>query len=274
MTRASGLTALAADWPLALFTALAGTGAGLLLAPLAALATGRPPTAAAPLAAPALVLLTAGLAVSLAHLGRPPRATWAARRLGRSRLSAEIVLAVATLAAAGAATAWPASRATALAASLSALLFLLSLGVVYALPGQHAWRGPAAVGPLSTALPLAVLAFAAIEGTAAGAWRAGAATLLAADLALFAWRARRLDSTPFGHQPAHPAAFARRRALLALRVILVNLAPALLALAGHPLAAAMTLAAGIAGDRASFYALAVRHTTEGEIDAVEDAITT
>ncbi len=274
MTRASGRTASSADWPLALFTALAGTGAGLLLAPLASLAAGRPATAAAPLARPALALLAVGLAVSLTHLGRPLRAALAARRAGRSRLSAEVVLALATLAAAGAEVAWPASRAIALGGSLSAVLFLLSLGAVYALPGQHAWRGPAAVAPLSTALPLAVLAFAAGDAAPTGAWRAAAATLLAADLALFAWRARRLASPPFGHRPAHPAAFARRRAVLALRVGLVNVAPALLALAGQPLAATTTLAAGIACDRASFYGLAVRHTTEGEIEAVEDAITT
>lgn len=274
MSRSRHDIGLGADWPLALFTGLAGAGAALLLAPFASFAAGHGLAAAAPLAWQGLALVGAGLAVSLSHLGRPLRAPLAARHLGQSRLSAEVVLALATAGAGAAVLAWPSSPAAALVSAASASLFLLSLGLVYALPGQHAWGGPSVAIPLSMALPLAVLGFATVDTELAGPWRVTVAALLGADLALFAWRARRLGPVPFGHTPAHPGLFARRRVLLAARVALVTFAPLWLTLSGHPFAAAATLAAGMLVDRVGFYALAVRHTTEGEIEAIENTITT
>lgn len=272
MSRARRAAGPGGDWPLALFTALAGVGAGLMLAPLASLAAGRGLTAAAPLAWRGLFLVAAGLGVSLAHLGRPLRALRAARNVGQSRLSAEIVLALVTLAAAAASVALPSSAVTAAITALSAAAFLVSLGLVYALPGQRAWRGPAVASPLSMALPLAVLAFAALGAEPRGSWRASAAVLLAIDLALFAWRARRLTSMPSGYRPVHPEPFRHRGVLLGLRFSLVTLGPLLFAARGRPFPAMTALALGILVDRAGFYALAVRHTTEADLAAAEDVI--
>ena len=262
---------LVAHWPLALFTWLAGVGAGLILTPLAALAAAGPISATRPLIWPGVLLLAAGLAVSLAHLGHPFRAPRAAVNLGRSRLSAEIVLALATAAGGAAALALPSWPLAAAAAGLLAAAFLVSLGLVYALPGQHAWRGPAAASPLSAALPLAALAFAALDGSG-DTWRAVAPALLGAALALFAGRVRRLASMPPGHGPAHPALFRHRGLLLGLRFALVTLVPLLLTLSGWLLAAAAALAVGILADRVGFYALAVRHTMETGIADAEDAL--
>jgi hypothetical protein len=269
MSRVSRALAPGNDWPLALFTAMAIAGTGLLLGPFSSLAAGRALPSATPLASGGLLLLAAGLAVSLAHLGRPLRAPRAVRNVGRSRLSAEIVMALATLAAAAAQIARPSSPLATSVLAVSAAGFLVSLGLVYALPGQRAWRAPAAVTPLAMALPLAVLASAALEGGSAS-WRPTVMVLLCADLGLFSWRVRRLSSIPFGCRPTRPAAFRRRGLVLGLRFTLVTLAPLLLSLAGHPFPAAAALALGILVDRAGFYALAVRHTTEGEIEAVED----
>ena len=265
--RAAGL---GEDWPLAAFTALAVAGGGLVLSPLAALAGGVAPSLTAPLLLGGALALAAGLSVSLAHLGRPLRAARAVRQAGSSRLSAEALLALAALAAAVPALVLR-SPAAAFAAAALAAAFLVSLGLVYALPGQYAWRGAVRGTPLSMGASLALLSLAAVAGDA-GTWRAAAVIALSADLVLFLFRVRRLATMPPWCAPAHPARFARRATLLLLRAALVDAVPLLLVLAGVPLAAAVVLAAGILVDRVQFYALAVRWTTESEIDHAEESI--
>jgi DMSO reductase anchor subunit len=273
MSRATKAARWAADdWPLVLFTAMATIGAGLVLTPIGALAVRSGTAAAVSLAGGGALLMALALAVSLAHLGRPLRAARAAANLGQSRLSAEIAFALATVAAASISFAWPALPGAGIVAGLLACGLLVSLGLVYALPNQPAWRGPAAASPLAMALPLAVFALAARGGNPLGAWQPVVAVLLAADLGLFAWRALRLSATPPWCEPTQPEWFRHRAVLLALRVTLVTLVPLLFALAGRPLAAAIALAFGILVDRVNFYALAVRRTTESEIAAAEAAI--
>ncbi|MBP7569528.1 MAG: dimethyl sulfoxide reductase anchor subunit [Acidobacteria bacterium] len=261
------------DWPLVVFTSMAIIGAGLVLTPIAALAGGSGAAAAVRLAGAGAALIAAALAVSLAHLGRPLRAARAAANLRQSRLSAEVLFALATLAAALISFAWPALLPGAsMVAGLLAGELLVSLGLVYALPNQPAWRGPAAASPMTMALPLAVLALAARGGEPFGPWRPVVAVLLAADLGLFAWRALRLFSIPSWCEPAYSRRFRHRAVLLALRFTLVTLMPLFFALVARPLAATVALAFGILADRAGFYALAVRQTPEAEIAAAEAAI--
>ncbi|HOH28864.1 MAG TPA: hypothetical protein PLC40_04235, partial [Candidatus Hydrogenedentes bacterium] len=224
-------------------------GAGLVLTPIAALAGGSGAAAAVRLAGAGAALIAAALAVSLAHLGRPLRAARAAANLRQSRLSAEVLFALATLAAALISFAWPALLPGAsMVAGLLAGELLVSLGLVYALPNQPAWRGPAAASPMTMALPLAVLALAARGGEPFGAWRPVVAVLLAADLGLFAWRALRLFSIPSWCEPAYSRRFRHRAVLLALRFTLVTLMPLFFALVARPLAATVALAFGILAD--------------------------
>ena len=116
------------EWPLVIFTTLGVTGAGLLATPLLA-------WAAAGTSAPATVslrwgaaLLALGLAVSLAHLGRPLGAPRAVSGLGRSLLSAEVVAAtLATIVGATAAFLPFVSPVLDLAAAATAIVFLVTV---------------------------------------------------------------------------------------------------------------------------------------------------
>ena len=144
------------DWPLVVFTTLAILGAGLLTSPLFAARVG--PSAAAPLLLPGVALLAAGLVVSLAHLGQPQRAALALARVGRSRLSNEILLAGATLAGGVLAIVFPDLSAI---TAFFAGAFLVALGLVYNLPGQLAWRGSLVASPLVLGAGFGALALAA-----------------------------------------------------------------------------------------------------------------
>jgi anaerobic dimethyl sulfoxide reductase subunit C len=125
------------EWPLVVFTTLAVMGAGLLTAPLIAAIVGPSAAAASPVVLAGTALLAAGLLVSLAHLGQPQRSPMALARVGRSRLSNEVLLASATLAAGIVAVVLPyVSPVTTLLPSFCAVAFLVSLGRVYALSGQ------------------------------------------------------------------------------------------------------------------------------------------
>ncbi|HEY3384358.1 MAG TPA: DmsC/YnfH family molybdoenzyme membrane anchor subunit [Vicinamibacterales bacterium] len=261
------------EWPLVVFTTLAIVGAGLLATPLlAALAAGTPAPAFAALPWGAL-LLGAGLVVSLAHLGRPLRAPLAARRLGRSRLSAEIVLASLTLIVGIVAASLPyVSPLLDLSAAVLALAFLASLGLVYNLPGQQTWRGAVVWMPLS-----AGIGFGAV--TLCGMWDGAivtvggiAAIVLAADTVLFILRRFALvwSSTPI--VPVDAALFANRQWLLAARFTLVDILPGLLLFADLPRGAAGLLAVGILLDRLMFYGFASQQTTEREIAQAEAMI--
>ncbi len=258
------------EWPLVVFTTLAITGAGLLTAPLlgwAIAGTPAPATGTMPWGA---LLLGAGLAVSLGHLGRPLRAPLATLGLGRSRLSAEVVAAAVALAVGGVAAAMPyVSPVLDTAAALSAAAFLATLGLVYSLPGQQTWRGAVVWMPLTSGVGFGAVSLAAIWGEAVTAIGAVAAVALAADTGLLILRrlALVLPATPL--RPRYPALFAGRDVLLAARFALVDIVPGVCLFAGLPKSAAGILALGILVDRLSFYGLACQQTTESAVDRIE-----
>jgi DMSO reductase anchor subunit len=258
------------EWPLVAFTTLAIMGAGLLATPLVAwLAAGSTAPAAGAVRL-GVLLLGAGLAVSTAHLGRPFRAPLAMVGIGRSRLSAEVVVAGIALLL-GVVTAMLAQAAPVLGVTTAAaaLAFLVALGLVYSLPGQQTWRGAAAWMPLSGGLLFSAIALAVTReeiGTAPGA---ATAVLLACDTALLVLRYRSLERPQERLAPSHPQIFARRRPMLAARFLLVDILPACGLLAGVPSIAAGLLGLGILVDRVTFYGFASQHTTEAEVERVE-----
>lgn len=261
------------EWPLVVFATLAIMGAGLLTTPLIAwLAAGTPAPAAGAVRWGAL-LLGAGLLVSLAHLGRPLRAPLAPRGIGRSRLSAEIVVAGLALALGIVTAMLPyVSPVLDLATAAAAIAFLATLGLVYSLPGQQTWRGAVVWMPLSSGLGFSAVALAGIWGEAVVAIGAVAAVALAADTALLIVRRLSLAWPRTELAPRYPTLFARRQWLLAARFALVDILPGCSLLAGLPKGAAGLLALGILVDRLGFYGFASQRTTEAEVERVEGLI--
>lgn len=259
-------------WPLVVFTTLAILGAGLLAAPLLALLVEPTSLAATRLRLPGVLLLAAGVVVSLAHLGRVRRAPLALAGIGRSRLSAEVALAGLTILASLAALALPLVLATiTLVPSAFAIAFLVALGLVYSVPGQHTWRGAVVLSPLILGLGTATVALAGQWEAPGKAFASVALASVAADLAVALLRLETFRHAR-GAAPVYREWFGHRFALLAVRVVLVDvLAPACL-LARFPKAAGGALGLGILVDRLAFYLLAARHTTESEIASAEDAI--
>ena len=275
------------EWPLVAFSSLAVAGAGTLAVGALVSAAGRPASALgarlageAPLAT-GLVLLGLGLAVSVIHLGRPLRAGLALSRIGASPLSNEVAAVGLTMALAVAALAAPDPTGVALAVryalAFAAALLLVTIGLVYRLGGQRSWRGAAVLAP-----PVAGLAFGAVAGELIAPSLGGplaalqpltrldaAIALIALDFAVTCrrWRLLRRPASPL--EAVHPAAFARRHVLFAVRVLLFDAAPLLLLAAGAAGAAVGAMAAGLVVDRAAFYGLALRRTTEAEVASAE-----
>ncbi len=263
------------EWPLVVFTTLAIMGAGLLATPLFAWAIAGTPAPAAGALPWGTLLLGAGLAVSLAHLGRPLRAPLAPLGLGRSRLSAEIVCAgVALFFGAAAAVFHYVSPVLDIAAALAPSRSCVTLGLVYSLPGQLTWRGAVVGMPLSSGLGFGAVSLAGLWGDAVVAVGALAAVALAVDTGLLILRRSALVFPRRPLSPRYPAIFARRQVLLAARFLLVDILPGICLLAGLPAAAAGLLALGILVDRLSFYGLACQHTTEAEVARVESLLAT
>jgi DMSO reductase anchor subunit len=258
------------EWPLVVFSALGIMGAGLLTAPLPAwLAVGTPAPAAGVLPW-GVLLLGAGLVVSLAHLGRPRRAPLAALGVGRSRLSAEIALAGLTLAVGGVTSVLAyVSPALDIVTATSAVAFLAALGLVYSLPAQPAWRGAVVWTPLSSALGFGTVSLAGLWGGALVAVGPVAAVVLAADTGLLLLRRAALTYGGRSLAPRHPHLFARRDLVLGARFLLVDVLPGACLFAGLPKGAAAVLALGILVDRIAFYGLACQLTTEAEVARVE-----
>ena len=258
------------EWPLVVFTTLAITGAGLLATPLVAWVAAGSTAPAAGAVRWGVLLLGAGLAVSTAHLGRPFRAPLASLGIGRSPLSAEIVVAGITLLL-GIVTAVvrDAPPALGFTTAVAALAFLVTLGLVYALPGQQTWRGASAWMPLSGGLLFSPIALAVTREEIGTALGAATAVLLACDTALLVLRYRSLERPQERLTPSHPQIFARRRPMLAARFLLVDILPACGLLAGLPSIAAGLLGLGILLDRLGFYGFASQHTTEAEVGGVE-----
>ncbi len=267
------------EWPLVVFTALAIPSAGMVAArPLGP--APNPWTPADGYTAAALLFLAVGLAVSLTHLGRPLRAPLALPRAGRNALGTEVLLAILVLALSGL-TLLPAVGASsrlvlAWAAGACAALLLGVIGLVYFLRGQRPWRTSVVAAPLTLGLAFGMsslaikappgpdLQFGSYAGYLVGV------LLLDAIVAGTAWIRHLTAST--GFLPAHPAIFAQRRTLIALRLLMVNVVPAALVLAGTPFAAVVVLFGGVCVDRFAFYGTVCAQTTEAEIARVEEFI--
>ena len=261
------------EWPLVAFTTLAITGAGLLATPLVAWLTAGTPAPAADAVLWGALVLGAGFLVSLAHLGRPARAPLASLGLGRSPLSAEIVVAGVTLLLGMVAALLPyVSPLLDLATATAAVALLVTVGLVYSLPGQQTWCGAVVWTPLTTGVGFSAVALAALWGEGLVAIGSVAAVALAADTALLIVRRMSLAWPQTGFAPRYPSVFARRQSILAARFALVDILPGCCLLAGLPLAAAGLLGAGILVDRIAFYGFASQHTTEAEVARVEAVI--
>jgi DMSO reductase anchor subunit len=261
------------EWPLVVFTTLAIMGAGLLATPLIAWLVSGTPAPAAGAIRWGTLLLGAGLVVSLAHLGRPLRAPLAPLGIGRSRLSGEIVAAgLALLLGIVTATLPYVSPVLDLATAAAALAFLVTLGLVYSLPGQQTWRGAVVWMPLTSGLGFAAVALSGVWGGALVAVGAVAAVVLAADTALLIVRRMALVWPRTTLAPRYPSLFDRRQWLLAARFVLVDILPGCCLLGGLPKGAAGLLGLGILIDRLSFYGFASQHTTEAEVERMEGII--
>ncbi len=261
------------EWPLVVFTTLGVTGAGLLATPLLSWVAAGTPAPATVSVRWGAALMALGLAVSLAHLGKPLRAALASTGLGRSRLSAEVVAAaVATLLGVIAAFFPFVSPVLDLGAAAAAIVFLIALGLVYALPGQQTWRGAVVWTPLTTGLGFGAVGLAAFWGESLAAIGAVAAVVLAADTALLVVRRLALVWPRALLVPRYPALFARLQGLLLARFALVDILPGLCLLAGFKWTAVVVLGLGILVDRVGFYGLAAQRTTEAEVARVDGII--
>jgi len=254
------------------FTSLAIGGAGLVAASsyfevVHAVAGAWPVTAGA-------VLLAAGLAVSLGHLGQKRRAALAARGAGRSALSNEALLAALALAAAAAAAALalsgtPAPDFAAAAGALNAL-FLVSIGLVYGVRGQRTWQGFSVWTPLTGGLAFGAIV---LQSTAEpGGVIPETLLFIAIDALIFTQRWRDVAGIAFTEATLANPWLVRRSQLLGARFFLLDAVPFfVLAVSPSPVAA-LAAAAGLVADRFGFYTLAVQYTTEHEIAAVEAQI--
>ena len=194
------MTGHAGHRPLVVFTCLAVAGSGLVsasayfelvhgLAAPAAVAAGA-------------VLLAAGLAVSLGHLGQKQKAPLVVRGAGRSSLSNEALLAGLAVTAAAVAAGLglrgaPSTFATA-AAGVTNAACLVSVGLVYRVRGQRTWQGFSALTPLTGGLAFGAIAMQSLaepDGVFA-------ATLLviAIDALVFSQRWRDIAAVAFGHR--------------------------------------------------------------------------
>jgi DMSO reductase anchor subunit len=265
------MSAHARHWPLVVFTSFAIAGAGLVAASACAeLVYGLPDASAL---AAGTVLLAAGLAVSLGHLGQKARAGLALRGAWRSALSNEVLFAGLALAAAALAAGLDLAgthtqAATALAGALSAA-FLVTVGLVYRIRGQRTWTGCSAVTPLSAGLAFGAIA---VRSGAGGGALLGTLLLIGADALCFAGRWRDVAGIALTDAARANPWMMRRRPLLAARVALLDVAPALLLLVSPASLAVLAAAAGLVVDRFGFYALALQHTTEHEVAGVEARI--
>jgi DMSO reductase anchor subunit len=262
------------EWPLVLFTALAIAGAGTLAAQPALLALGVTEPAEVQSQAPwAIALVAVGLTVSLNHLGRRRRLLLASRRFGTSRLSTEVVLAVATVAG-GAALGWlPAGSAATVALAwgvgVIGALFLVAVGLVYRLRGQVAWPGVAMIGPLLSGLAFGFIACASTTPAVLSTTLGPTLMLLGADGIVFGARWIVIARTGPWLNPSHPALYRHRQGLLVARLVLVTLGPASCLMAGVAALADFSIGLGLLVDRLAFHGLALQHTTEAEIARVE-----
>lgn len=261
--------------PLVVFTGLAIAGAGLVAA--APVLWASVPAKVSTMAVAAGVALQAlALVVSLLHLGRKSRAPLAARRAGRSALSNEILMAGAALAASAAllALGWREPAPAAMRSLAGALCAgcLVAIGLVYRIPGQLTWMGPAALTPLSAGCAFGAVCIQALVPELDGVPRAVVA-ILGIDAAIFLLRWQEtaaLDVSVVG-RVAGPF-WPRRHQWLFARFFLLDAVPLAVLLVWPTPVVIAVAATGLAIDRLAFYGLAVQHTTEREVERVDEEI--
>jgi len=261
--------------PLVVFTSLAIAGAGIVAVDPVLRGTAHA-AVSTPAITAGVALQAIALIVSMLHLGRKDRAPLAARRTGRSPLSNEIVMAGAALAASAAllALGWREPTPAAMRSLAGALCagFLVAIGLVYRIHGQLTWMGPAALTPLSAGCAFGAVCIQALVPALDGVPRAVVA-ILGIDAAIFLLRwqeAAAVDVSVVG-RAAGPF-WSRRHQWLFARFFLLDAVPlALLLVWPTPIVIAVA-ATGLAVDRLAFYGLAVQHTTEREVERVDEEI--
>lgn len=271
-----GLTASEArfhEMPLVLFSALmvfgCGAGAAHLVFTAAGVASLRPPPSLPSLIT---VLLATGLIVSLAHLGRPQGIFDTFRRVGRSRLSNEVILAGFALIGSSLSSVLPPAHSffapVWVLTLVACVSVLLSLGGIYRLPGRPGWGGPVALQPFTAGLVFGGVLWAA---SVAEPWPVSYAGLMAVvlflDLAITLWRGVVLHLAEA--VPDHAGFFRLRNMFLPLRLALVDLLPALLLIGGSWRVAVVSVVIGVFLDRTLFYGLGAKRNTEAEVARVE-----
>jgi hypothetical protein len=253
---------------LVIFTSLAIAGAGAIGAGSAAVydaAAGRLATQAG------LVMLVGGLAASTLHLGRRDRALLAVRGLPRSPISLEGALGGLTVALAAAALTNVAGASITpwvrIAGAIAALAFLGSVGLVYRIGGQLTWSGWSALTPVTAGLAFgAIFADSLPPSHHVSTLTIGA---IALDAFVFSRRWRQVLQAAVDHQGSLGPGFERRHEWLGGRFFLLDVVPCLLLFVWPTPLAALVAGAGLVADRAGFYALALQHRTEVEINRIE-----
>jgi len=271
-------------WSVLLLTTLIGAGQGLYLALFAAGARGRFLLIGC---AFALGFLAAGLLASFFHLGRPERA-WRSAAMWRTSWLSREVLALPLFMALAAAYGWTQDAAIGWLGVAACLALFVCTGMIYAcLPFLQEWRTPLTVvnfillgsaSGLTLATALAAwLAPARVQGYVIAALAVGAAAYLGRVASLARNARLRPKSTlataigvkhpriaqiaqgamggsfntrEFFHGRPREVVRAARWALLAL----VFPVPAVLLLAGAPLAAFLAQYAGLLAERWTFFA--------------------
>lgn len=272
------------EFPLVLFTTLGIAGAGVGSAHLLQVAVGGAAPALSPHEGVILtVSLLVGVVLSAGHLGKPLRGHLALKGLGRSPLSNEI-LALGIALGAGVlglllregVLPWTVPGAgyllgpVGLLASLGSVAFLLALGILYSLPGQLSWRGPAVGHPLvlGTAWGL-LLGLGGSQPLGDSTFPTLLGVVLAADGALVILRMRSLWRDRGVGEASYPQLRPWGTWGLGARLLLSGLVAPLTLLSGWWSAAVLALSLALFLDRMAFYALAVVKTTESEVARVE-----
>ena len=272
------------EFPLVLFTTLGIAGAGVGSAHLLQVAVGGSALALSLQEGILLsVSLLVGVILSAGHLGKPLRGHLALKGLGRSPLSNEL-LALGIALGAGVLGLllregifpWTLPGAgyllgpVGLLASLGSVAFLLSLGILYNLPGQLSWRGPAVGHPLvlGTAWGL-LLGLGGSQPLGDATFPPLLGVVLAVDGALVILRFRSLWRNQGVGEASYPQLEAWGVWGLGVRLFLSTVVAPLSLLGGGWGGAVLALSLALFLDRMAFYALAVVKTTESEVARVE-----
>ena len=153
---------------------------------------------------------------------------------------------------------------------MGSVAFLLALGILYSLPGQLSWRGPAVGHPLvlGTAWGL-LLGLGGSQPLGDAAFPPLLGVVLAVDGALVILRIRSLWKDQGAGEASYPQFNAWGVWGLGIRLFLSTVVAPLSLLSGGWGGAVLALSLAIFLDRMAFYALAVVTTTESEVARVE-----